>query len=112
MGRELTFDRDEKLKQAMRLFWAKGYEATSMQELVDALGINRFSLYDTYGDKRTLFLEALERYGESVMKRLVEPLLAPDAGMGAISAYLKNLGQGLAMASGGRGCLDRKGGVE
>lgn len=105
MGRQLTFDRDEKLKQAMRLFWAKGYEATSMQELVDTLGINRFSLYNTYGDKRTLFLEALDRYGKSVMNRLVEPLLAPDAGMGAISAYLKNLGQGLAMASGDSGCF-------
>jgi len=105
MGRQLTFNRDEKLKQAMRLFWAKGYEATSMQELVNTLGINRFSLYNTFGDKRTLFLEAMDRYGKSVLQRLMEPLLAPEAGMSAIFAYLNNLGQGLTMASGDSGCF-------
>ena len=59
---EKQFDTDEALSKAMRAFWARGYEATSMQDLVDAMGINRGSLYDTFGDKRSLFLQALDRY--------------------------------------------------
>ena len=61
---EKSFDIDETLDKAMGLFWARGYEATSMQALVGAMGVNRGSLYDTFGDKRRLFLAALRRYDE------------------------------------------------
>lgn len=56
------FDPDHALAQAMDLFWAKGYEATSAQDLVEAMGISRGSLYATFGSKRQLYLQALERY--------------------------------------------------
>ncbi len=59
---EKQFDVDEALKKAMQAFWSRGYEATSMQDLVEVMGINRGSIYDTFGDKRSLFLEALKRY--------------------------------------------------
>ncbi|AMR34275.1 TetR family transcriptional regulator [Mucilaginibacter sp. PAMC 26640] len=62
MARTKDFDEDEVLKKAIALFWRKGYSATSMQDLVDGLGISRSSLYDTYGDKHTLYLRALESY--------------------------------------------------
>src|ERR1700753_1582272 len=62
MARTKDFDEDEVLKKAVNLFWLKGYNATSMQDLVDGLGISRSSLYDTYGDKHTLFIKALEAY--------------------------------------------------
>ena len=62
MARTKDFDEDEVLKKAVNLFWLKGYNATSMQDLVDGLGISRSSLYDTYGDKHTLFIKALETY--------------------------------------------------
>lgn len=62
MARTKDFDEDEVLKKAVGLFWLKGYNATSMQDLVDGLGISRSSLYDTYGDKHTLFIKALESY--------------------------------------------------
>lgn len=62
MARTKDFDEDEVLKKAVCLFWHKGYNATSMQDLVDGLGISRSSLYDTYGDKHTLFIKALEAY--------------------------------------------------
>jgi TetR/AcrR family transcriptional repressor of nem operon len=55
---EKQFDVDEVLDRAMQVFWACGYEATSMQQLVERTGINRASLYATYSDKRTLFLAA------------------------------------------------------
>jgi len=62
MARTKDFDENEVLTKAIQLFWHKGYKATSMQDLVDALGISRSSLYDTYIDKHTLFLKALESY--------------------------------------------------
>ena len=105
MGRQLAFDRNEKLKQAMKLFWSKGYEATSMQDLVDTLGINRFSLYNTFGDKRSLFLEALQRYGDAIMRPLTEPLRQPDASLPAVARYLDNLAQGLSRPGGNFGCF-------
>lgn len=52
MGRNKEFDEDELLEKAVNLFWQKGYNATSAQDLVDALGINRSSLYNTYTDKK------------------------------------------------------------
>lgn len=62
MARPKAFDRDWALTRALELFQAKGYEATSIQDLVDAMGIGRQSLYDTFGDKEALYREALERY--------------------------------------------------
>lgn len=62
MARTKDFDQQEVLGKAVCLFWHKGYNGTSMQELVDNLGISRSSLYDTFGDKRTLYLKALEFY--------------------------------------------------
>src|ERR1700712_5791995 len=62
MARTKDFDENEVLTKAIQLFWYKGYNATSMQDLVDGLGISRSSLYDTYGDKHTLYIKALESY--------------------------------------------------
>jgi len=59
---EKQFDEADVLDKAMQAFWAHGYEATSIQDLVDCMGINRGSLYATFGDKRSLFLKTLERY--------------------------------------------------
>ncbi|APR82975.1 Transcriptional regulator, TetR family protein [Minicystis rosea] len=62
MARAKEFDREEALDRAMHVFWRKGYEATSLGDLLEAMGIARQSLYDTFGDKHALFLEALARY--------------------------------------------------
>jgi len=62
MARTKDFDENEVLSKAIQVFWCKGYNGTSMQDLVDALGISRSSLYDTYTDKHTLFIKALESY--------------------------------------------------
>ncbi|MCR8560235.1 TetR/AcrR family transcriptional regulator [Mucilaginibacter sp. BJC16-A38] len=62
MARPKEFDEDELLEKAVNLFWKKGYHATSAQDLVDALGINRSSLYNTYTDKKTLFTKSLKQY--------------------------------------------------
>lgn len=62
MARKKEFNEDELLNKALSLFWDKGYHATSAQDLVDRLGINRSSLYNTYTDKKTLFAKSLRQY--------------------------------------------------
>ena len=63
LGRPKEFDQDEALGKAMDVFWTKGYEATSVQDLLDHMGINRGSMYDTFGDKHALFVEAVGHTG-------------------------------------------------
>lgn len=70
MARTKDFDENEVLAKAIQLFWYKGYNGTSMQDLVDGLGISRSSLYDTYKDKHTLFVKALESYQNSGAARI------------------------------------------
>lgn len=72
MPRTKQFDREEVLEKAMELFWIRGYNATSIQDLVDHLGINRASLYDTYGGKHALFEEAFVRYKQLNMVAMEE----------------------------------------
>ena len=61
-GRPLSFDRDAALEQAMHVFWERGYEAASINDLTNAMGITPPSLYTAFGDKAHLFMEAIERY--------------------------------------------------
>ena len=62
MARTKEFDRERALERAMQVFWVKGYTATSLDDLLEATGIGRQSLYDTFGSKRELFGEAIHRY--------------------------------------------------
>ena len=71
---EKRFNIEETLTRAMQTFWSHGYEATSMQDLVNATGVNRASLYATYGDKRELFLTALKKYDREIRRRMLTEL--------------------------------------
>ncbi len=62
MPKSVTFDRERVIEDVMELFWKKGYNGTSMQDLVDVTGLNRSSFYNSFGDKFSLFKEALEHY--------------------------------------------------
>lgn len=64
MGRSKEFEENVVLQKAMELFWKQGYEKTSMSDLVKHMGIHRKSIYDTFGDKHSLYLKVIERYGE------------------------------------------------
>lgn len=72
MSRTKDFDEGAVLNKALQLFWTKGYAATSAQDLVDALGISRSSLYDTFTDKRNLYIRALEQYRKQKTGAMVE----------------------------------------
>ena len=79
MGRARTFDADEALNRAMTVFWSKGYDGTSLSDLTEAMGINRPSLYATYGNKQELFRKALERYGDGPSSYERDALAQPTA---------------------------------
>ncbi|MGL6102693.1 MAG: TetR/AcrR family transcriptional regulator, partial [Exiguobacterium acetylicum] len=75
MARSKEFDEQVVLRKAMDVFWAQGYEKTSMQDLVDRMGIHRRSIYDTFGDKHSLFVAALaeyERFITNEMERIID----------------------------------------
>ncbi len=74
MARTKEFNENEVLNKAVSLFWTKGYNATSSQDLVDVLGISRSSLYDTYGDKHSLFVKALQQYRKQRINEVIEAL--------------------------------------
>ncbi|WP_342424008.1 TetR/AcrR family transcriptional regulator [Paenibacillus sp. FSL E2-0178] len=70
MARSKEFEENVVLEKAMKLFWEQGYEKTSMTDLVKQMGIHRRSLYDTFGDKHTLFLKAMDRFRDKVSAEL------------------------------------------
>ena len=78
MPRVKLFDEKKALEDAMDLFWTKGYSATSIQDIVDHLGINRASLYATFGGKETLFKSALDLYRDKNTKAIKEFLNSQD----------------------------------
>jgi len=90
MARQKEFDRDETLQKAMEVFWSRGYEAASIGDLIKHMGINRQSLYDTFGDKHTLYLLALDRYREVESRRTFELLEQP----GSVKKSLRQLFEG------------------
>src|SRR5258708_33708597 len=79
MARQKEFDRDEVLHKAMEVFWTRGYEGASVQDLVKHMGINRQSIYDTFGDKHALFLQALDRYREIQSRKVFAVLERPGS---------------------------------
>jgi TetR/AcrR family transcriptional repressor of nem operon len=89
MPRAKSFDEEETLDHAMRLFWERGYEGTSLADLETHLGLGRQSLYNAFGDKQSLFLKVLARYQEMVSLDRLASLKAPDAGLGAIRAFFE-----------------------
>jgi len=79
MPRPKSFDPEAVLCKAMGVFWEKGYDAASISDLTAAMGINRFSLYDTFGDKHTLYIKALDSYFQSVVEPVLERVRAMDS---------------------------------
>jgi TetR/AcrR family transcriptional regulator, transcriptional repressor for nem operon len=89
VGRPRAFERDAVLDRAMQVFWSRGYEATSIEQLVARMGIQRGSLYAAFGDKRRLFFAAIERYDQMVTSRLVATLDETASGRAAIERFFR-----------------------
>src|SRR6185369_5177291 len=86
MARPREFDPDAALARAMDAFWATGYEGTSLADLVAATGLNKGSLYAAFGDKRRLYLAAIERYEREGIDRTVAALRDAEDPSTAIAA--------------------------
>ena len=101
-GPAKQFDRDEVLSRALHLFWDKGYEAVGVSELLDHMQIGRQSMYDTFGNKRELFMEALRAYEHQQITTVRGMLSAPGSPMeniGKVFTYWEQL------VMEGKGCL-------
>lgn len=91
MARQKEFEKEEVLEKAMDAFWRFGFERTSMQSLVKNMGINRSSLYETFGDKRSLFEAAITHYEKTRMQGMVDCLQEMGASKPAIAKVFDSL---------------------
>jgi TetR/AcrR family transcriptional regulator, transcriptional repressor for nem operon len=88
MARPKSFDDAAVLDRALQLFRQRGFEGTSMSDLEAHLGLGRQSLYNTFGDKRELYLKALDLYQQQATHQMLDILEAPDAGLEAVERWL------------------------
>ncbi|MDA5282185.1 TetR/AcrR family transcriptional regulator [Streptomyces sp. Isolate_45] len=89
MARTKEFDPDAALQSALELFWRRGYEATSMADLVEHLGIGRASIYATFGNKRELYLKSLDRYNENRDSDLLGELSQPGPALPSVRTVVR-----------------------
>jgi AcrR family transcriptional regulator len=104
MGRPRAFDRDKALDRALHVFWARGYEGTSIADLTEAMGINPPSLYAAFGNKEALFRQALDRYEVQRDEIMAEAFAAPTA-REAMTRLLEGTADRLSDKDKPRGCL-------
>jgi AcrR family transcriptional regulator len=104
-GRPREFDRDEALERAMQLFWALGYEATSMADLRAALGITQASLYAAFGSKEQLFREAVDLYRRTANSSTVQALATGRTAREAVQTMLQAAVDALTAPGTPGGCL-------
>ncbi len=105
MARPKEFERVSVLEKAMHVFWAKGYECTSMNDLVDAMGINRGSLYATFGDKRKLHLETLDHFYRTQLLTVMGPLDEDGPRLAAIRRIFESAADCACDDGDRRGCM-------
>jgi TetR/AcrR family transcriptional repressor of nem operon len=105
MPRPKSYDPHETLNSAMQLFWTDGFEVTSIPKLEEGLGINRFSIYDSFGSKRSLFLKSLDVYTDMLVDKLIAPLEMGTDGMKDIGTFLESWIEIFLKKGGHRGCL-------
>jgi AcrR family transcriptional regulator len=110
LGRPRAFSEEAALDAAMRVFWDKGYEGASLTDLTQAMGINRPSLYATFGDKEALFLRAMEQYTNGPGHYLWAALEEPTA-YAVIEALLRGTVKLLADPRNPRGCFSVQGAI-
>ncbi|MER7724798.1 TetR/AcrR family transcriptional regulator [Streptomyces sp. NPDC096323] len=106
MARTKEFDPDAALQSALELFWRRGYEATSIADLVEHLGIGRASIYATFGNKHELYLKAMDRYSEGRDPLLLAELSQPGPVLPAVRAMVRRFASEAASPEGRlNGCL-------
>jgi TetR/AcrR family transcriptional repressor of nem operon len=105
MARRKEFDEQEVLERALELFWRRGYVNTSVEDLLSEMHINRWSLYQTFGDKHALFMRALDAYCQRWRGVIHERVTSASSPRACLDALLDALVKQIADDRDGRGCL-------
>ena len=104
-GRPRSFDERDALEKATQVFWSKGYDGATIDDLVAGMGVGRPSLYSVFGDKRTLFLRVLKDYAETKGALAAKALLSPRTLRDSLAAFLRHLVETATEEGSARGCL-------
>ncbi len=112
VARPREFNLEEVLDKAVETFWSRGYEATSIQDLVESMGIHRGSLYAAFEDKQGLFLTVLDRYRKVVVGKLLDILESDSSGKTAIRQFFAAVIEHVVTGGPLRGCLITNSAVE
>jgi AcrR family transcriptional regulator len=105
VGRPRSFDEMEALEKATQVFWSKGYDGVTIDDLVSGMGVGRPSLYAVYGDKRAIFLRALAIYAERKGASAAKALLSPRSLRDSIAGFLRYAVESATEKGSARGCL-------
>jgi AcrR family transcriptional regulator len=104
-GRPRSFDEKEALEKATQVFWSKGYDGVTIDDLVAGMGVGRPSLYAVFGDKRTIFLRVLKAYAEKKGALAAKALLSPRTLRDSLAAFLKYAVESATEKGSAPGCL-------
>ena len=105
MGRPIEFDPDKALVDAMHVFWSRGFEGSSMQDILKATGLSKSSLYQTFGSKQDLFDSCLEFYCNDSYSKFKELLNNSSSGREFIESMFKGIRSSCNSAEGKMGCF-------
>jgi AcrR family transcriptional regulator len=104
-GRPRSFDETGALERATQVFWSKGYDGVTIDDLVAGMGVGRPSLYAVFGDKRAIFLRVIRAYAERKGALAAKALLAPQRLRDSIAAFLRYNVESATEKGSARGCL-------
>lgn len=104
-GRPRNFDESDALKKATQVFWSKGYDGATIDDLVTGMGVGRPSLYSVFGDKRTIFLRALRAYAETKGARAAKALFSPPTLRDSLAGFLRHAVEAATEEGSVPGCL-------
>jgi AcrR family transcriptional regulator len=104
-GRPRSFDERQALEKATQVFWSKGYDGVTIDDLVAGMGVGRPSLYAVFGDKRTIFLRVLKAYAETKGALVARALFSPHTLRDSLAAFLRNAVETATEEGSAPGCL-------
>jgi len=104
-GRPRSFDEAEALEKAIQVFWSKGYDGVTIDDLVDGMGVGKPSLYAVFGDKRAIFLRVLKAYAERKGASAAKALLSPQTLRDSLAGFLRYAVESATEKGSARGCL-------
>jgi AcrR family transcriptional regulator len=104
-GRPRSFDERDALEKATQVFWSKGYDGVTIDDLVAGMGVGRPSLYAVFGDKRTIFLRVLKAYAETNGALAAKALLSPRTLRDSLASFLRHIVESATEEGSATGCL-------